>query len=331
LPQEGTAQVVRGLPTFDDPNLIVGTEGFSDAGVYRLRDDLLIVQSLDFFPPLVDDPFLYGQIAAANSLSDVFAMGARPLTVLNIVGFPDDKLDLSILHEILRGGVERVQSAGAVIVGGHTVRDVEIKYGLSVTGIVEPERLLKNSEAKPGDLLVLTKALGTGFVTTAFKAGRCPDDVLTAAAREMSKLNSAGRDAAHAVDAKATTDITGFGLAGHAGEMAQSSGVTLILEVDRLPILPGAEELARRGNHTRASATNRAFAESFMRIEGRPDPIRSEMLFDAQTSGGLLISVAADRAQELIENAQAAGAEATCIVGSVQEQQDVSLIIRDRP
>ena len=331
MPQEGTAQVVRGLPTFDDPNLIVGAKGFSDAGVYRLRDDLLIVQSLDFFPPLVDDPFLFGKIAAANSLSDVFAMGARPLTVLNIVGFPDDKLELSILHEILRGGVERVQSAGAVIVGGHTVRDVEIKYGLSVTGIVEPERLLKNSEAKPGDLLVLTKALGTGFVTTAFKAGRCPDDVLTAATREMSKLNNAGRDAAHAVDAKATTDITGFGLAGHAGEMAQSSGVTLILEVDRLPILPGAEELARRGNHTRATATNRAFAESFMRIEGTPDPIRSEMLFDAQTSGGLLISVAADRAQELIENAQVAGAEAACIVGSVQEQQDVSLIIRDQP
>ena len=160
---------MRNLPKFDDPNLVIGAEGGSDAGVYRLRDDLLIVQSLDFFPPLVDDPYVYGQIAAANSLSDVYTMGARPITVMNIVGFPDDELDLDILHEIQRGGAERVTTAGAVIVGGHTVRDTEIKYGLSVTGVVEPARLLTNRDAKPGDALVLTKALGTGFITTALK------------------------------------------------------------------------------------------------------------------------------------------------------------------
>lgn len=318
---------MRGLPKNNDPNLIIGTEGFSDASVYRLRDDLLMVQSLDFFPPLVDDPFLYGQIAAANSLSDVFTMGARPTTALNIVGFPDDKLKLEILGEILQGGAERVQLAGAVIAGGHTVRDVEIKYGLSVTGVVEPEGLLTNRNAKPGDALVLTKALGTGFVTTAFKAGHCPEDTLDAATASMIQLNAIGRDAALAVGVNAMTDITGFGFAGHAAEMAQASGVTLSVQLGSLPILPGAEELARSGNRTRASVTNRAFAEPHTQIDSGSDPIRQEMAFDAQTSGGLLISVPAERADELVNQARSAGAEATCVVGSVIEKQEPAVIL----
>ena len=328
MPQQGTAQVVRDLPKFDDENLIVGAEGFADAGVYRLRDDLYIVQSLDFFPPLVDDPFTYGQIAAANSLSDVYAMGARPVTALNIVGFPDDQLELEILSRILAGGAERVKEAGAVVAGGHTVRDTEIKYGMSVTGVVKPEDLFTNQQAQPGDVLVLTKALGTGFITTAFKAGRCPQNVLQAATDSMSQLNRAGCEAAHAVGARACTDLTGFGLAGHAGEMAQSSGVTLVLEVDRLPLLPGARELAAAGNRTRASATNRSFAEPLMRIDGRPDPVALEFAFDAQTSGGLLISVAAERAEELVRRARELGAPATCIVGSVEERRDASIVFR---
>ena len=180
---------MRGLPQFEDPNLIVGTESFSDAGVYRLRDDLYIVQTVDFFPPLIDDPYVFGQIAAANSLSDAYAMGARPVTALNIVGFPDDQLELEVLHAILAGGAERVLKAGAVIVGGHTVRDAEIKYGLSVTGVVEPAQLLTNAQAQPGDMLVLTKALGTGFVTTAAKARKCPDDVLATTIASMVQLN----------------------------------------------------------------------------------------------------------------------------------------------
>lgn len=328
MPQEGTAQVVRGLPKFDDPNLLIGAEDFSDASVYRLRDDLLIVQSLDFFPPLVDDPFVYGQIAAANSLSDIYSMGARPTTALNIVGFPDDQLELALLGEILRGGADRVQLAGAVIAGGHTVRDTEIKYGLSVTGVVKPNRLITNKSAKPGDALVLTKALGTGFVTTAFKAQRCPVDILAAAVEGMTQLNSFGRDAAHAVNAKAATDVTGFGLAGHACELAQASGVSVIIEQDRLPILPGAEELAQRGYQTRASATNRSYVEPMMRFEGNIDPLRSEFLFDAQTSGGLLISVPADRAEELVDKARACGAESACLVGTVVDRDEVSLILR---
>ena len=328
MPQEATAQLVRGLPTFDDANLIVGAEGFSDAGVYRLRDDLLIVQSLDFFPPLVDDPYTFGQIAAANSLSDVFAMGGRPTTALNIVGFPDDQLEMEILAEILRGGGEKVKEAGAVVVGGHTVRDTEIKFGLSVTGVVTPDGLLTNQQAQPGDVLVLTKPLGTGFVTTAFKAGRCPDDVLASACASMTQLNAIGRDAAIAGRAHAATDITGFGLAGHAGEMAQASNVTIVLEVDRLPLLPGAIELARRGNRTRASATNRGFAEPHLRIDGPLDEERLEFAFDAQTSGGLLISVSAARADEVVEHLRQQAAAAANIVGRVEPPGDVSLVMR---
>lgn len=319
---------MRGLPKFNDPDLIVGAEGFSDAGVYRVAADILIVQSLDFFPPLVDDPFVFGQIAAANSLSDIYAMGAQPKTALNIVGFPDDQLELQILGEILRGGADRVLKAGAVIAGGHTVRDTEIKYGLSATGVVHPDRLVTNQRARPGDVLVLTKALGTGFITTAFKANRCPDDVLAAACRSMILLNAAGSEAAAAVGARAATDITGFGLAGHANELAQASGVTVAIDVARLPLLPGAAELARQGNKTRASATNRAFATPMTRFTGNPDALRLEFAFDAQTSGGLLISVAAERAGELVERAQAAGAEAACIVGEVLDKRDVSLILR---
>lgn len=329
MPQEATAQLVQSLPNVDDPNLIVGTEGFSDAGVYRLRDDLFIVQSLDFFPPLVDDPFDFGQIAAANSLSDVYTMGGRPTTALNIVGFPDDQLGMEVLAEILRGGSEQVIQAGAVVVGGHTVRDAEIKYGLSVTGVVATDELLTNQKARPGDLLVLTKALGTGFVTTAFKSGRCPPDVLSAAVDSMRQLNVVGRDAALQLNARAATDITGFGLAGHASEMAQASDVTVVLEMARLPTLPGSEELARRGNKTRASATNRRYSEPHMRIEGQPDETRLEFAFDAQTSGGMLISVDESRSEELVKRVIENGGLAACIVGEVLSQQGVPLIIRE--
>lgn len=312
----------------DDPNLLVGPDNFSDAGVYRLRDDLLLVQSLDFFPPLVDDPFVYGQIAAANSLSDIYAMGVRPTTALNIVGFPDDQLPLTILCEILRGGAERVKQSGAVIVGGHSVRDSEIKYGLSVTGVVAPDQMLTNREARPGDVLVLTKGLGTGFITTALKSNCCPDQVMASAVESMTQLNAAASEAAVSVGTRAATDITGFGLAGHANEMAQSSGVTVVLRLSQLPILQGAIELAKKGNKTRASHTNRAFLEPTMRVEPGADALLSELAFDAQTSGGLLISVAENRVSELIDRAKSAGAVSTCVVGHVEQRQDVSLVLQ---
>ncbi len=319
---------MQNLPKFDDPNLIVGAAGFSDGGVYQLRDDLWIVQSLDFFPPLVDNPFQFGQIAAANSLSDVYAMAGRPVTALNIVGFPDDRLEMSVLGEILQGGADRVRGAGAVIAGGHTVRDVEIKYGLSVTGVVTRETLMTNQSAKPGDVLVLSKPLGTGFITTAFKAGRCSQDIIDRAAVSMATLNAAASQAAVAVGARAATDITGFGLAGHASEMAISSKATLVIELHRLPLLEGALDLARKGNKTRASASNRSFVDPILQVSADVDPLLLEFAFDAQTSGGLLISVAAEHADELIDRAREGGAESSCVVGFVEQQGPRSVEIR---
>lgn len=327
--------MLRGLPSFDDPNLLVGPEHFSDAGVYRLADGLAVVQSVDFFPPLVDDPFIFGQIAAANSMSDVYAMGGRPTTALNIVGFPDDKLPMQTLQEILRGGAERVAAAGAVIVGGHSVRDVEIKYGLAVTGVVDPNKMLTNRRAQPGDALVLTKALGTGFITTANRAGKCPDGVLQSAIESMIALNSKASEAAVDCGAHAMTDITGFGLAGHAHEMAEASNVTIHLRLNDLPLLPGARELAKRGFFTRANAATRVYLEDAIEYghEGATAREQSdsaaliEFLFDPQTSGGLLVSLAADRADAFVQQLHESGVAAATIVGEVRERAAVSLVI----
>jgi selenide, water dikinase len=326
LPPQGIAQVLRHLPAVNDPNLLVGTE--THAGVYRLTDELAIVQTIDFFPPVVNDPFIYGQIAAANALSDVYAMGGQPRTALNLVGYPDDKEPLDWLGEILRGGAERCQTAGAVVVGGHTVRDVEIKFGLSVTGTIHPQRILTNAAARPGDRLVMTKALGTGFVTTAHKADACPKELFDVACASMVQLNAVGRDAMLEVGAHAATDITGFGLAGHAYEMAQGSKTTLVFELSRLPLLPGAERLARRPYLTRASATNASYVAPGLRIEGKPDPVRLEFFYDAQTSGGLLISVPAEKAEALVASAQAKGSAVACIVGEVVERGEAALVLR---
>ncbi len=329
MPQQGTAQVVRGLPKFDDPNLIVGPESFSDAGVYRVCDDLYLVQTVDFFPPLVDDPYLFGQIAASNAMSDAFAMGARIATALNIVGFPDKELALEVLQSILAGGADKVREAGGVIVGGHSVRDSEIKYGLSVTGLVSPDQLLTNAGAQGGDLIVLTKGLGTGFITTANKQGKCPESTLAAAAASMAQLNQLGTQLAGRGLVHGSTDVTGFGLAGHAAEMARASGVTICLDVAQLPELPGAIALGQQGFKTRASTSNREFLVAQMRIADGIDQDRAELAFDAQTSGGLLLSVPAERAHEVVAMAREAGAERAAVIGEVQTlEEGISLVLR---
>jgi len=309
---------VQGLPRFQDPNLLIGAEHFSDAGVYRLADDLAIVQTVDFFPPVVDDPFVYGQIAAANSLSDVYAMGAQPRTALNIVGFPDTELDLSILSEILRGGAERVIAAGAVIVGGHSVRDAEVKYGLAVTGTVDPRRMLTNERATIGDLLVLTKGLGTGFITTANRRGECRPDTRAAACESMVALNAVASAAAVELGASAATDITGFGLAGHACEMAEASNVAIEIELSKLPLLPGAKELAVKANHTRAIASNRDHTAGRTALaEGVQGSDLLPFMFDPQTSGGLLVAIAPGQAGEFIQRCRGGDATFATIIGRV--------------
>ena len=312
-----------------DPNVLVATETSDDAGVYRLDARTALVQTVDFFPPLVDDPYTFGRIAAANALSDVYAMNGRPLTALNVVAFPDNELGLEVLAEILRGGGERVAAAGAVVLGGHSVRDTEIKYGLSVTGVVDPAELLTNATAKVGDVLVLTKPLGTGFVTTANKKGACPGEVLEAAVASMVQLNEVGRDALReSGGAHALTDVTGFGLAGHASEMAEGSTLTIEIDTRALPRIAGSEPLAMPRYYTRASKGNRLFLEGRIVVEPSADPLGVEYAFDAQTSGGLLIAVDRSHVDALISALRRRGALAASVVGRVIERRgDVAIVL----
>lgn len=311
------AQVLRDLPEFRDPNLLVGPEYFSDAGIYRLRDDLALVQTTDFFAPLVDDPHAFGQIAAANSLSDVYAMGGRPITALNIVAFPDKQLPLEILNEILRGGAEKVSEAGAVIVGGHSIRDAEIKYGLAVTGTVDPRKYVTNRGANPGDRLVLTKPIGSGVLTTAAKKGLIEESDLAEAISVMCQLNAAAATAMVANGASAATDITGFGLIGHAFEVAEASGVSLTIRAGKVPLLTGTVELAARDCLTRAHKGTLEHVGSMLHAENIDSTLLG-VLCDAQTSGGLLIAIAPERAAVLLGALQQAGCSRAAEIGCVE-------------
>ena len=314
-------QVLRRLPPNTHPDLLVGSEHLDDAGVFRLDDRTALVQTLDFFPPLVDDPFVFGQIAAANALSDVYAMGGVPLTAMNIVGFPDKDVPAEVLEAILRGGQERVSEAGAVIVGGHSVRDAEIKYGLSITGRIDPQRIITNGGAKPGDRLVLTKPIGSGTLTSAAKSGKIEQSDLAEAIEVMIHLNRSGRDAMVEVGASAATDITGFGLVGHAFEMADAGGVALEIQASAVPLMQRALALAGRGVLTRAYKGTRSHLGEQLSV-GDVDPVLVNLLCDAQTSGGLLISVAADRVAALTALLQKNGAPCAAIIGQVTARSD---------
>lgn len=315
------AQVLRHLPPQRHPDLLVGADTLDDAGVFRLSDDLALVQTTDFFPPLVDDPYAFGRIAAANALSDVYAMGGTPLTALNLVGWPDKVLGYDLLAEILRGGADAVAEAGAVIVGGHSVRDSEIKYGLAVTGRVHPQHILTNAGARPGDRLVLTKPIGTGVLCSAAKAGKLTDADLAEAICVMSALNRPAAEAALAVGASACTDITGFGLVGHASEMAAASRATITLFAERVPLLAGTLDLADEGVVTRAAKTARNFLGPKLRIEDIDETL-ANVLCDAQTSGGLLISIAAERCIDLVRELAKRGATCAAVVGEVGAPSD---------
>jgi len=311
------AQVLRLLPEFRDPNLLVGPEHFSDAGIYRLRDDLALVQTTDFFAPLVDDPYVFGQIAAANSLSDVYAMGGKPITALNIVAFPDKELPIEVLGEILRGGSEKVAEAGAVIVGGHSVRDAEVKYGLAVTGTVDPRKFITNRGANPGDRLILTKPIGSGVLTTAARKGLINESDLAEAISVMVELNAAASAAMIANAASAATDITGFGLVGHAFEVAEASGVSLTLRAGKVPLLAAALDLASRDCLTRAHKATLEHVGGLLRVD-RVDPALVGVLCDAQTSGGLLIAIAPERAAALLGAFHQSGCPRAAEIGVVE-------------
>jgi selenide,water dikinase len=296
--------------------LLVGPENYSDAGIFKLREDLAIVQTTDFFPPLVDDPYTFGQIAAANSLSDCYAMGATPTTCLNIVGFPDKDLPIEVLSDILSGGANKVAEAGAVIVGGHSVRDSEIKYGLAVTGVVHPKEYFDNGGAKPGDRLILTKPIGSGILANAAKAGQISQDVFAVAIEIMVQLNASAAKVARLVRAHAVTDITGFGLVGHAFQMAEASGVSLQIVASQVPLIGPTLRLAEEGVVTRAwKSTVESIGPGFQSA-GVPEAL-VKVLCDAQTSGGLLMAVEEAQAEKTLAELANLGVKGAADIGSV--------------
>ena len=291
------AQLLEGIKVHHDPNLLVGFDKSDDASVYRVSDELALVQTVDFFPPIADDPYLFGQIAATNALSDVYAMGGEPKLCLNIMAIPEN-MPKDAVHQLLRGGYDKVYEAGALITGGHSILDDEPKYGLCVTGFVHPDRILTNSGARPGDVLLLTKPIGIGVLTTAAKAEMLSDAGWELAKTMMTTLNKAARDAMVKYEVHSCTDVTGFGLLGHGYEMAQGSDVEMTLDVGAVDLIPEALELARTGILPAGMYRNRTFAEAGVDV-GETELAKQDLLFDPQTAGGLLISVAAKDADAL--------------------------------
>jgi selenide, water dikinase len=297
LPAADLLPIVRELPLGDDPRLLVGSASGDDAAVYRLSDDVALVQTIDFFTPLVDDPYDFGRIAAANALSDVYAMGGRPLTAMNVVAFPLEQLGGDVLRDILRGGLDVVEAAGAALVGGHSIDDAEPKYGLAVTGVVDPRTLVTNAGGRAGDALVLTKPLGVGAIVTARKRGAADDALVSDAVAVMTALNDAASAAAVGAGAHAMTDVTGFGLLGHLHNLARESGLAAEVVAADVPAIDGVEDLlADAGAVSGGSRRNAGYAAEFTTFADGVAPWRQRLLADATTSGGLLVAVAADAA-----------------------------------
>lgn len=316
------SEALAPLPRHTDPRLLVGPDTFDDAAVFRLHDDLALVQTVDFFAPIVDDPYDFGRIAAANALSDIYAMGGTPLTALALAAFPDDKLPLTVLTEILRGGEEMVRSAGALVVGGHTISDDEVKYGLAVTGTVHPDKVMSNAGARAGDVLVLTKALGTGLLATKMKAATLSPEHAASLVASMVHLNAIAARVAVAVGSHCATDITGFGLLGHASHVARTSKVTLRFDSAALPELPGARQAIGEGVKTGGAVRNARFVESLVRW-GSGVPASARVLaVDPQTSGGLLVAVPPDRVAEYLDRVEGA-----VRIGEVLPRRDTALVV----
>jgi selenide,water dikinase len=301
--------------------VLVGRESFDDAGVFLLRDDLALVQTVDFFAPIVDDPYEFGQIAAANALSDVFAMGGEPLTALAIVGFPVGKLPMSVLTDILRGGQDKVREAGAALVGGHSIIDEELKFGLSVTGQADPRTLLTNAAALAGEVLVLTKPLGTGLLATAAKQSQLDDTGRAALHASMAALNAVASRAALAAGVRCATDVTGFGLLGHASHVARASGVSLRIDARALPELPGARALWRGGIRTGGAERNESFVAPLTDWSSA-DAADVALALDPQTSGGLLLTMPPDRAADYLS-----AVPGSVVIGSVEPRGNVLLVL----
>lgn len=316
------SEVLGKLPKFPCEDLLVGTETSDDAAVYRVSEELAVIQTLDFFPPMVDDPYIFGQIAAANALSDIYAMGGEPKLALNIVAYPNC-LGSEVLGEILAGGAAKVQEAGAVLAGGHSINDEEPKYGMSVMGFVNPKRVWTNAGAKPGDVLILTKPLGVGILNTAVKAEMASEEEKAAAVANMVCLNKTAKEVFAGYPVHACTDVTGFSLMGHGLEMAKGGEVTLAFDTGRLEILPGALEYASMGLVPEGTYRNKRYQKEEAVLDASVTEDMEDLLFDPQTSGGLLVSVEESCAEEILRGLREAGlATKAAVIGKVEEKKE---------
>lgn len=313
------------LPT--DPNLIVGLDRADDAGVYKVSDDLALIQTVDFFTPIVDDPYWFGRIAAANALSDVYAMGGVPKTAMNLVAFPAKNMDISVLRKIIEGGLDKMKEAGVVLVGGHTVEDDELKYGLSVTGFIHPDRVLTKRNLKPGDRLILTKPLGTGIISTAIKGGLASQEITDLVTRSMATLNKSAAEVMTDYPVHACTDITGFGFLGHLSEMVVGSGFGVRVAASSVPLFPETLDYTAMGMVPAGAYRNREFRLFMVDFASSVDRLLQDVLFDPQTSGGLLICVAPEKAEELLRDLKAKGMKEAAIVGEVLTEPKERIIV----
>lgn len=317
-----------GLIQKKNKNLIAGFENAEDAGVYKLTDDIAIVQTIDFFTPIVDDPYLFGQIAAANALSDVYAMGGKPIVAMNIVGFPVSKLDISVLKKILEGGLAKLKEAEVTLVGGHSVEDSELKYGLSVTGTIHPGKVIRNTGAKTGDGIVLTKPLGTGIISTAIKANLASNESINEIIKSMTTLNKIASEIAQETGVNACTDITGFGLIGHICEMiAGEKKVGVKLDINKIPIFNGVEEFAKMGMVPGGAYRNKEFRIKFVEMSDKIPDWKKDVLFDPQTSGGLLICVSKNKVDNMVKKMRKAGIKDVTIIGEVINKPKGKIVI----
>lgn len=322
------SQVIRSLPApTPDPNLLVGIDTSDDAGVYKLTEDLAIVQTVDFFTPIVDDPYSFGQVAAANAISDIYAMGGRPLTALNIVAFPIKTLDKQVLADILRGAGDKMKEAGVTLVGGHSIEDNEPKFGLAVTGLVHPNKVRTNAGSVAGDKLILTKPIGVGILTTSIKKDKLSAEEIRRVTEVMATLNKTAAETMEPYDVHACTDVTGFGLMGHALEMAKGSGVGIRINAGDVPVLPRVRELAEEGFVPGGTKNNFAHVQDSITFPEHLDQIGQWILCDAVTSGGLLISVAGDHSEELLGKLKRSGVEAA-IIGETVADHPGRIVVR---
>ena len=328
LPAQKLSEALKDLPKIVNERLLVGIETHDDAGVYKLTDDLAIILTTDFFPPVCSDPFEFGQIAAANALSDVFAMGGKAIAALNLCMFPSEKIPLDVLREILRGGLQKIEEAGAVVAGGHTIDDYPPKYGLAVTGIVHPDKIVTNDKARPGDILILTKPVGAGVIIAGKRIGEVSDADYRACLDNMKLLNKAGAEIMQEFKVRCATDITGFGLLGHGLKMAQASNVTLEIDSTAVPVLSGAYELAENGCLPGAAFRNQEFVEQDCLFEKDVDYSMKMLCLDAQTSGGLLMCIPEVRADELKMVLIDKGYQRTDIVGRVRKKGEKSVVVK---